>query len=132
MKLSAPVSYTHLTAICQGLNPLGKTNWTPVNVPWAPNGAQIHINANPKLPGAYNFYNLYLSKEQQDLLFDPLQCTTVPFDGIYLDELSGWWNGNANFNKAHYQYTTVPLTCLLYTSNSRGDPPAAGDRRGCF
>lgn len=35
------------TAICQGLNPLGKTNWTPVNVPWAPNGAQIHINANP-------------------------------------------------------------------------------------
>ncbi len=102
------------TAICQGLNPLGKTNWTPVNVPWAPNGAQIHINANPKLPGAYNFYNLYLSKEQQDLLFDPLQCTTVPFDGIYLDELSGWWNGNANFNKAHYQYTTVPLTYSPY------------------
>lgn len=102
------------TDFCKGLNPFGRLNWYPVDVAWAPNGAQIHINANPALPGEYNFYNLYLSQEQMDVLFDPFACTTVPFDGIYLDELSGWWNGNANFNKEHYQYTTVPLTYSPY------------------
>ncbi|MGN0493628.1 MAG: hypothetical protein ACI4F7_08280 [Acutalibacteraceae bacterium] len=35
---------------------------------------------------------------------------TAVFDGIYLDELNGWWLGNANFNKEHFSYTTVPLT----------------------
>jgi hypothetical protein len=57
---------------------------------------------------------MYFSEQQMKTLFNPLDAITFPFDGIYLDELSGWWLGNANFNKAHYQYTTVPLTYSPY------------------
>ena len=102
------------TDFCKSLDPSGNLTWNPVNVPWALNGAQVSINANPNLPGKYNFYNLYLSDQQCKILFDPKEAISFPFDGIYLDELSGWWLGNANFNKEHYQYTTVPLTYSPY------------------
>lgn len=99
-------------AICQNHDQNGKLSWYPTDAPWSRNGAQVHINANPALPGKYNFYSVYFCDRMWQKLFHPAEG--VPFDGIYLDELSGWWRGNANFNTAHYQYTTVPLTYSPY------------------
>ena len=101
-------------AVCQNHDQNGKLSWFPTDAPWSRNGAQVHINANPDLPGKYNFYTVYFGTPQWKKLFDPDDDGAVPFDGIYLDELSGWWRGNANFNTEHYQYTTVPLTYSPY------------------
>ncbi len=99
-------------AVCQNHDQNGKLSCFLTDAPWSRNGAQVHINANPALPGEYNFYTVYFADRLWDQLFYPEKGE--PFDGIYLDELSGWWRGNANFNKAHYQYTTVPLTYSPY------------------
>lgn len=99
------------TPVCQSKDYFGNLNTNFVNNAWCVNGAQIHINANPALPGSYNFYNLWYNKGVKDVLFNSSKMKgDWVFDGIYLDELSGWWLGNANFNKEHYKYTTVPLT----------------------
>ena len=100
--------------ICQNHDQDGKLSWFPTDAPWSRNGAQVHINASPDLPGKYNFYTVYFGEPQWKKLFDPDEEGAVPFDGIYLDELSGWWRGNANFNTEHYRYTTVPLTYSPY------------------
>lgn len=102
------------TAFCAQRNPDGTFVWNPADTFWAPHGAQIPINMNPRLPGEYNFYSLYAGPYQLTTLFDPRAALNEPFDGIYLDELSGWWIGNANFNREHYAYTSVPLTYSPY------------------
>ncbi len=102
------------TEFCKNLDANGEISWNPVNNAWCPNGCQVHINANPALPGKYNFYNLWMNDALYDCLFNPLKSNGTTFNGIYLDELSGWWIGNANFNKEHYAYTTVPLTYSPY------------------
>ncbi|MBR7070603.1 MAG: hypothetical protein IKI29_00300 [Clostridia bacterium] len=99
------------TEFCRALNYDGTMVCNYVDRAWAPNGAQIHINCNPFLPGRYNFFNLWYNKELTDTLFTTEHMTgATTFSGIYLDESSGWWVGNSNFNKAQYKYTTVPLT----------------------
>lgn len=102
------------TEFCKVLDQNGKIAWNPVNVAWSPNGAQVHINANPALPGEFNFLTCWYDSEIREMLFNPMKAQGGIFDGIYLDEFSGWWLGNANFNKEHYQYTTVPLTYSPY------------------
>ena len=102
------------TEFCKVLDQNGKIAWNPVDNGWCPNGAQVHVNANPALPGKYNFLTVWLSEQTKKVLFDPMEATGSVFDGIYLDEFSGWWLGNANFNKEHYPYTTVPLTYSPY------------------
>ena len=93
----------------------GELTHNPVNNPWCRNGAQIHVNANPLLPGKYNFFNLWYNDTLKEIWFNRQKMTgTATFDGIYLDELSGWWLGNANFNRRHYGFTTVPLTYSPY------------------
>lgn len=96
---------------CKALNVDGSMVCNYVDRAWAPSGAQIHINPNPNLPGKWNFFNLYYSESNLKLWFDEKYVQGAgTFDGIYLDESSGFWVGNANFNKAHFKYTTVPLT----------------------
>lgn len=96
---------------CTGTDINGNLNANPVSVGWCTNGTQVHVNSNPALPGRYNFYNLFYNESLKKVLFNRNYMTgTAVFDGIYLDELNGWWLGNANFNKEHFRYTTVPLT----------------------
>lgn len=96
---------------CKALNVDGSMVCNYVDRAWAPNGAQLHINPNPYLPGKWNFFNLYYNENTKKLWFDEKYIQgAAPFDGVYLDESSGFWVGNANFNKAHFKYTTVPLT----------------------
>ncbi len=102
------------TQFCKVLDHNGKLSYNPVNVAWSPDGQQVHINANPALPGAYNFYSLWVNEARMARLFDPIVADGALFDGYYLDEFSGWWLGNANFNREHYEYTTVPLTYSPY------------------
>ena len=102
------------TQFCKGLDHNGEINFNPIDVAWAPNGQQVHINANPALPGAYNFYSLWVCEERMARLFDPMAAGGTIFDGYYIDEFSGWWLGNANFNREHYEYTSVPLTYSPY------------------
>ena len=97
------------TEFCKNLDPFGKIVWNPVDNYWCEFGAQVHINANPRLPGEYNFTTALYNDAKREELFGAL-AKGGAFDGIYLDEMSGWWLGNANFNKAHYPYTSVPLT----------------------
>lgn len=92
----------------------GKLQWMPTNAAWSKNGVRINVNFSPFLPEP-NFWSLYLSDKQWATLFDASAAVGFPFDGIYLDELSGWPTGNANYNKAHYAYTTVPLTYSPHT-----------------
>lgn len=114
MSKQRPVRQALATEFCKVLDHNGEIAWNPVNVAWSPNGAQVHINANPALPGEYNFLTAGYDAEIRELLFNPLKAMGGIFDGIYLDEMSGWWLGNANFNKEHYEYTTVPLTYSPY------------------
>ncbi len=113
-KTEKAVKQAIATEFCKGLDINGNFNYNLSDAAWAPEGAQVHINANPKLPGEFNFYNMYINEETLKILFDPMESYGFTWDGIYLDELSGWWLGNANFNKAHYEYTTVPLTYSPY------------------
>lgn len=100
---------------CKALNVDGTVVCNYVDRAWAPNGAQLHINPNPNLPGKWNFFNLYYSESNLKLWFDERYVQGAgTFDGIYLDESSGFWVGNANFNRAHFKYTTVPLTYSPY------------------
>ncbi len=99
---------------CANLDFFGNLSFNKSNAAWAPDGAQIHINANPNLPGEFNFYSLYMDESRKQVLFDVDYSYGFVFDGVYLDETSGWWLGNANFNKDHYKYTTVPLTYSPY------------------
>ncbi|MGN0493630.1 MAG: hypothetical protein ACI4F7_08290 [Acutalibacteraceae bacterium] len=102
------------TQFCKALDQNGEIAWNPANNDWCPNGVQVHINANPALPGAYNFFSLWVNEQRNAKLFDPMVADGAVFDGYYLDELGGWWLGNANFNREHYKYTTVPLTYSPY------------------
>ncbi len=106
---SKPVRQAMATEFCKVLNHEGNISWEPVDNYWCEFGAQIHINANPKLPGEYNFLTAWYDDLNREILFGSL-AEGGAYDGIYLDEMSGWWLGNANFNKEHYPYTTVPLT----------------------
>ena len=87
----------------------GNMSWDPVSNPWAPDGVQLHVNANPKLPSP-TMFDAHLGGDAWALAFDPLKSISYPFDGFSMDEMSAWWTGNANFNTEHFKYTTVPLT----------------------
>ncbi len=107
---------SYLSKVALNVGPMldikGELVWNPTNAAWASNGVFIGANFNPNLPG-FNYWDMYFSDYLWDVLFDANKSIGFPFDGIYLDEMSGWPMAG-NFNREHYKYTTVPLTYSPY------------------
>ena len=78
-----------------------------IDAPWC-DGAVWSLNPNPALPGTPNGATVHWSDAIRQQRYGP--AAKGQLDGEYLDSLEGYVTSNLNFRRAHFRYTTVPLT----------------------